>query len=88
MIGFNVSLTFIIGSQKTKPIITVKICYKLLYLYVIKAVQNIFEKYVTSWLQLISKLLIIYIYNAVSDWPRTFLHPGCFCLAYHYFLEV
>ena len=21
-----------------------------------------------------------------SDWPRTFLHPRCFCLAYHYFL--
>ena len=21
---------------------------------------------------------------AVSDWPRTYLHPGCFCLAYHY----
>ena len=21
-----------------------------------------------------------------SDWPRTFLQPGCFCLAYHCFL--
>ena len=20
----------------------------------------------------------------VSDWPRTFLQPGCFCLAYLY----
>ena len=22
------------------------------------------------------------IYNASYDWPYTFLHPGCFCLAY------
>ena len=22
------------------------------------------------------------IYNAASDWPRTFLYPGCFCLAF------
>ena len=22
------------------------------------------------------------ICNAASDWLRTFLHPGCFCLAY------
>ena len=21
-----------------------------------------------------------------SDWPRTFLHPRCFCLAYYFFL--
>ena len=33
-------------------------------------------------------LFSIPIYIAASDWPRTFLHPGCFCLAYHYFLEV
>ena len=23
--------------------------------------------------------------DVASDWLRTFLHPGCFCLAYHYF---
>ena len=27
-----------------------------------------------------------HVYNAASAWPRTFLHPGCFCLPYHYFL--
>ena len=71
----------------TKPIIVVKICYKLLY--VIQVVKKMFDKYVTSWPQLISKFLVIHIpiCNAASDcnWPRTFLHPGCFCLAYHYF---
>ena len=25
--------------------------------------------------------------TAASDWPRLFLHPRCFCLAYHYFLS-
>ena len=65
----------------TKPIIVVKICYKLLY--VIQVVKKIFDKYVantTSWLQLISKFLVAHTYipicNAASDWPRTFLHPG------------
>ena len=38
----------------TKPI--VKICYKLLY--VIQGVKSIFDK-VTSWPQLISKLLVV-----------------------------
>ena len=36
---------------------------------------------------MISKLLVasiaIYLITAVSDWPRLFLHPGCFCLAYN-----
>ena len=39
----------------TKPIILVKICYKLLY--VIKGVENSFGK-VTSWPQLISEFLV------------------------------
>ena len=30
------------------------------------------------------KLLLIII--VVFDWPRTFLQPDCFCLAYHCFL--
>ena len=52
----------------TKPI--VKISYKLLY--VIQGVKNIFDK-VTSWSQLISKLLVAPAYlHAASDWPRTF----------------
>ena len=39
----------------TKPIILVKICYELLY--VIQGVENSFGK-ITSWPQLISKLLV------------------------------
>ena len=63
----------------TKPI--VKICYKLLY--VILGVKSIFDE-VTSWPQLISKLLIASAcLHAASDWPRTFLHPRCFCLPYY-----
>ena len=65
----------------TKPIIVVKTYYKLLY--VIKKLSNflasadikIFGRtYVFTMLLLIGLAL--------------FLHPGCFCLAYHYFLEV
>ena len=59
----------------TKPIIVVKIpgC-KLLYVIQVKRF---------SWPYLISKILVAYnySYNAASDWPRTFLQPGCFCLA-------
>ena len=51
-----------------KPVIFVK--YALLYVN-----QGIIDK-VTSWPQLIWLHL-----PAASDWPRTFLHPGCFCLA-------
>ena len=43
------------GGQLTKPIILVKICYKLLY--VIQGVKNIFDK-VTSLPWLISKFLV------------------------------
>ena len=60
----------------TKPIIVVKICYKLLYVI---QVDNRF---------LISKLLGLNRYqsfwshipicNAASDWPRTFFTPGVF----------
>ena len=39
----------------TKPIILVKICYKLLY--IIQGVENSFGK-VTSWPQLISEFLV------------------------------
>ena len=44
----------------TKPIIVVKICYKLLY--VIQVVKKIFDKYVTSWPQMISKFLVAHTY--------------------------
>ena len=40
----------------TKPIIVVKICYKLLYVIQVTVVKNILI--VTSWPQLISKFLV------------------------------
>ena len=58
----------------TKPI--VKICYKLLY--VILGVKSIFDE-VTSWPQLISKLLVASVcLHTASDWPRTFFTPKVF----------
>ena len=59
----------------TKPIIVVKICYKLLY--VIQVVKKIFDK-LTSWPQLISKFLVAPVCNAASNWPRTFFTPKVF----------
>ena len=63
---------------------------------IMKGVKSIFDK-VTSWPQLISKLLVTpACLHAASDWPRTFLHPRHFCLRsisllfvnkYHYFVE-
>ena len=34
-----------------------------------------------NFLALISEFLVAYITIVASDWPRTFLHPRCFCLA-------
>ena len=57
MIGFVTWPPFFCykGGKVTKPIILVKICYKLLY--VIQGVENSFGK-VTSWPQLISEFLV------------------------------
>ncbi len=60
MIGFVTWLPFFVpkcykGGQMTKPIVLVKICYKLLY--VIQGVENSFGK-VISWPQLISEFLV------------------------------
>ena len=66
----------------TKPIIVVNICYKLLYVIQVVKKSNFLASTDTSFWSHIP------ICNAASDWPRTFLYPGCFCLAYHYFLEV
>ena len=56
-------------------------CYKLLH--VSQGVKNSFGK-VTSWPQLISEFLVTHACcNVASNWPRTFLHPRSFCLAYH-----
>ena len=75
----------------TKPI--VKICYELLH--VIQGVESIFDK-VTSWPQLILKLLVApTCLHVASDWPRTFFTPKVFLFSisllfvnkYHYFVE-
>ena len=77
----------------TKPI--VKMCYKLLH--VIQGVKSILIKRLTSWPQLISKLLVAPAYlHVASDWPRTFFTPKVvlfsisllFVNKYHYFVEV
>ena len=58
----------------TKPI--VKICYELLH--VIQGAKSIFDK-VTSWPQLISKLLVAPVcLHVASDWPHTFFTPKVF----------
>ena len=57
----------------TKPIIVMPGC-KLLYIIQVKGF---------SWPYLISKILVTYNYsnyNTASDWPCTFVQPGCFCL--------
>ena len=62
---------------------------KLKLLYVIQVVKKIL---VSNFLALADIKVFgrtyIAIYNAASDCLTLFLHPGCFCLAYHYFLEV
>ena len=62
MIGFVTWPPFIIVYRYEKPIILVKICYKIVSYY--------FDK-VTSWPQLISNLLAVF--SVASDWPHTFL---------------
>ena len=59
----------------TKPIIVVKMPCKLLYVIQVKGLL-IKCSYQSFW-------SLIFV---VSDWPRNFLQPGCFCLAYHCFL--
>ena len=61
----------------TKPIIVVKIYYKLLH--VIQVVKKIFDKYSTD-IKVFGRTYVS-ICNAASDCLHTFLHPGCFCLA-------
>ena len=68
------------GCQVTKPI--VKICYRLLH--IIQGVKSIFDK-VTSWPQLISKLLVAPACSlAASDWPCacTFFTPKVFLFSF------
>ena len=65
----------------TKPIIVVKVPCKLLYVIQVK---EFLIKCSTSWPYLISEFLVAYITIMASDWPRTFLHPRCFCLTKFY----
>ena len=58
----------------TKPIIVVKICYKLLY--VIQVVK-IFLISASTDIKVFG-CTYVPIYNAASDWPCTFLLQGCF----------
>ena len=60
----------------TKPIIVVKICYKLLY--VIQVVKKILISNFLASTVLISKFLVAPVCNAASDWPRTFFTPKVF----------
>ena len=66
----------------TKPIIVVKICYKLLY--VIQAVKRFLISNFLASVDIKVFGRTSPIYNATSDWPHTFLYPRCFCLAYLY----
>ena len=56
----------------TKPIIVVKICYKLLY--VIQVISNFLA---STHIKAFGRC------NAASDWSHTFLHPGCFYLVFN-----
>ena len=37
-----------------------------------------------NFLASVDMVTYVPIYNAASAWPHTFLHPGCFCLAYYF----
>ena len=57
------------GGQVTKPTKIVKMRCRLLYIIQVKG---------SSWPYLISKILVAYKHTTASDWPCTFLQPGCF----------
>ena len=63
------------SGQVIKPIIVVKIHYKLLY--VIQVVKKIFliSNFLASTDIKVSGRTYVPIYNAASDWPCTFIHP-------------
>ena len=67
----------------TKPIIVVKICYKLLY--VIQVVKKILiSNFLASTdIKVFGRTYLFAMLFLIG--LALFLHPGCFCLAYHYF---
>ena len=62
----------------TKPIIVVKICYKLLY--VIQVVKKIFDvsNFLASTDIKVFGRTYLFAMLYASDWPRTFFTPGMF----------
>ena len=62
----------------TKSIIVVTICYKLLC----HSSRFLISNFLASTDIIVFGRTYIPICNAASDWPHTFLHPGCFCLAF------
>ena len=63
----------------TKPIMLMKTCYKLLYVI---QVTSLIGDFLAS--ADIKAFGCTYVGRAASYWPNTFLHPGCFCLAFKY----
>ena len=62
------------GGQVTKPIIVVKICYKLLY--VIQVVKRfLISNFLASTDIKVFGRTYVPICNAASDWPPPFLYP-------------
>ena len=78
------------GDQVTKPIIVVKICYKLLYVIQVVKKRFLINNFLASADIKVFGRTHIYvpIYNAASDWLHTFLHPGCFCLAVYTYVHI
>ena len=62
------------GGQVTKPIIVVKICYKLLY--VIQVVKRFLISNFLASTDI--KVLVAPVCNAASNWLRTFFTPKVF----------
>ena len=67
----------------TKPIIVVRVPYKLLYVIQVK---EFLIKCLTSWPYLISEFLVAYITIVASDWPRTFFTPKVFLFSIYSYI--
>ena len=78
MIGFVTWPPFHTGDQVTKPIIVVKICYKLLY--VIQVVKRfLISNFLASTdIKVFGRTYLFAVLLLIG--LALFLHPGCFCL--------
>ena len=61
----------------TKPIIVVKICYKLLYVIQVVLISNFL---VSTDIKLFGRTYLFAMLLLIG--LALFLHPGCFCLVY------